>query len=74
MLLALAACVLTLSTENKCVCGHKLSDVKRLKTSLFLKDSYDKTLRPVMNQSKPIKVGINILHLYLSFCLHVFFS
>ena len=37
--------------------GQDIADVKYLKTALFVNNSYDKHLRPVKNQSRPITVS-----------------
>ena len=39
------------------VIGQDILDVKHLKTSLFANSSYDKHLRLVKNQSRPITVS-----------------
>ena len=41
--------------------GQDIADVKHLKTVLFVNNSYDKHLRPVKNQSRPITVSTRFL-------------
>ena len=47
--------------------GQDIADVKHLKTSLFANSSYDKHLRPVKNQSRPITVSTCFPDLYCKF-------
>ena len=47
----------TVINQGRNVIGQDILDVKHLKTSLFANRSYDKHLRPVKNQSRPITVS-----------------
>ena len=41
--------------------GYTLSDVQRLKKELLTDSGYDRNLRPILNQSRPMEVNIYIL-------------
>lgn len=45
--------------------GYMLSDLQRLKKELLIDQSYDRSMRPVLNHSLPIEVCIKILLLSL---------
>ena len=56
-ILTLVLVWVTVINQGLNVIGQDILDVKHLKTSLFANSSYDKHLRPVKNQSRPITVS-----------------
>ena len=62
--LTLALVLVAVLNQGLNVKGQDIADVKHLKTSLFANSSYDKHLRPVKNQSRPITVSTCFTVLY----------
>ena len=62
--LTLALVFFAVLNQGLNVKGQDIADVKHLKTSLFANSSYDKHLRPVKNQSRPITVSTCFTVLY----------
>ena len=62
--LTLAFVLFAVLNQGLNVKGQDIADVKHLKTSLFANSSYDKHLRPVKNQSRPITVSTCFTVLY----------
>ena len=62
--LTLALVLFAVLNQGLNVKGQDIADVKHLKTSLFANSSYDKHLRPVKNQSRPITVSTCFTVLY----------
>ena len=48
--------------------GYTLDDVQTLKQKLFTNSSYDKSMRPIFNQSTAIEVSVEISSLMLLYC------
>ena len=48
--------------------GYTLDDVQTLKQKLFTNSSYDKSMRPIYNQSTAIEVSVEISLLMLLYC------
>ena len=54
----------TVINQGLNVKGHDIAEVKHLKAALFANSSYDKHLRTVKNQSRPITVSRPTLFLW----------
>ena len=65
--LTLVLALFTVINQGMSVQGQDIAGVKHLKTSLFANSSYDKHLRPVINQSRPITVSTCFPVLYCKF-------
>ena len=53
-----------------CIVGYcySFTDVQDLKKDLFIDKAYDKTIRPILNQSRAIEVNLNVFLIYMCQC------